>query len=79
MCVVVVVVVVVAVITWCLLGCVAVAMLDMNISQFLKTLGLEHLRDIFEREQVSPAHPGPRQSPIHSLSSLGKNDDAVRF
>ena len=32
-------------------------MLDMNISQFLKTLGLEHLRDIFEREQVSPAHP----------------------
>ncbi|KAG7268476.1 hypothetical protein CRUP_016910 [Coryphaenoides rupestris] len=27
------------------------AMLDMNISQFLKTLGLEHLRDIFEREQ----------------------------
>lgn len=31
----------------------AVAMLDMNISQFLKSLGLEHLRDIFEREQVS--------------------------
>lgn len=30
-----------------------VAMLDMNISQFLKSLGLEHLRDIFEREQVS--------------------------
>lgn len=28
-------------------------MLDMNISQFLKSLGLEHLRDIFEREQVS--------------------------
>lgn len=27
-------------------------MLDMNISQFLKSLGLEHLRDIFEREQV---------------------------
>lgn len=24
----------------------------MNISQFLKSLGLEHLRDIFEREQV---------------------------
>lgn len=30
-----------------------VTMLDMNISQFLKSLGLEHLRDIFEREQVS--------------------------
>uniref|UniRef100_A0A8C7QZ31 Poly [ADP-ribose] polymerase n=1 Tax=Oncorhynchus mykiss TaxID=8022 RepID=A0A8C7QZ31_ONCMY len=29
------------------------AMLDMNISQFLKSLGLEHLRDIFEREQIS--------------------------
>ncbi|CAB1352235.1 unnamed protein product [Coregonus sp. 'balchen'] len=27
--------------------------LDMNISQFLKSLGLEHLRDIFEREQIS--------------------------
>lgn len=30
-----------------------VTMLDMNISQFLKSLGLDHLRDIFEREQVS--------------------------
>ncbi|CAB1322123.1 unnamed protein product [Coregonus sp. 'balchen'] len=30
----------------------ALAMLDMNISQFLKSLGLEHLRDIFEREQM---------------------------
>ncbi|XP_037338637.2 poly [ADP-ribose] polymerase tankyrase-1-like isoform X2 [Pungitius pungitius] len=29
------------------------AMLDMNISQFMKSLGLEHLRDIFEREQIS--------------------------
>lgn len=29
-----------------------VAILDMNISQFLKSLCLEHLRDIFEREQV---------------------------
>ncbi|XP_035759950.1 poly [ADP-ribose] polymerase tankyrase-1-like, partial [Neolamprologus brichardi] len=29
------------------------AMLDMNISQFLKSLGLEHLRDIFEREQIT--------------------------
>ncbi|KAK0140326.1 Tankyrase-1 [Merluccius polli] len=29
------------------------AMLDMNISQFLKTLVLEHLRDIFEREQIT--------------------------
>lgn len=27
--------------------------LDMNITQFLKSLGLEHLRDIFETEQVS--------------------------
>ncbi|KAJ8397112.1 hypothetical protein AAFF_G00009660 [Aldrovandia affinis] len=27
--------------------------LDMNISQFLKSLGLEHLRDIFEREQIT--------------------------
>ncbi|XP_064833770.1 poly [ADP-ribose] polymerase tankyrase-1 isoform X5 [Oncorhynchus masou masou] len=26
---------------------------DMNISQFLKSLGLEHLRDIFQREQIS--------------------------
>ncbi|CDQ88988.1 unnamed protein product [Oncorhynchus mykiss] len=26
---------------------------DMNISQFLKSLGLEHLRDIFQREQVN--------------------------
>uniref|UniRef100_A0A671M4N6 Poly [ADP-ribose] polymerase n=1 Tax=Sinocyclocheilus anshuiensis TaxID=1608454 RepID=A0A671M4N6_9TELE len=30
-----------------------VTILDMNISQFLKSLGLEHLRDIFEREQIS--------------------------
>ncbi|XP_076127548.1 tankyrase, TRF1-interacting ankyrin-related ADP-ribose polymerase b [Alosa pseudoharengus] len=30
-----------------------VAMLDMNISQFLKSLGLEQLRDIFEREQIT--------------------------
>nr|XP_021516505.1 tankyrase-1 [Meriones unguiculatus] len=29
-----------------------VAGLDMNISQFLKSLGLEHLRDIFETEQI---------------------------
>ncbi|XP_063051733.1 tankyrase, TRF1-interacting ankyrin-related ADP-ribose polymerase b isoform X2 [Engraulis encrasicolus] len=29
------------------------AMLDMNISQFLKSLGLEQLRDIFEREQIT--------------------------
>lgn len=36
--------------------CPAVAMLDMNISQFLKSLGLEHIRDIFEREQVSLQH-----------------------
>uniref|UniRef100_A0A8C5CRC9 Poly [ADP-ribose] polymerase n=1 Tax=Gadus morhua TaxID=8049 RepID=A0A8C5CRC9_GADMO len=34
-------------------GASGVAMLDMNISQFLKTLGLEHLRDIFEREQIT--------------------------
>uniref|UniRef100_A0A3Q2XB04 Poly [ADP-ribose] polymerase n=1 Tax=Hippocampus comes TaxID=109280 RepID=A0A3Q2XB04_HIPCM len=31
----------------------SVTMLDMNISQFLKSLGLEHLRDIFEREQIT--------------------------
>uniref|UniRef100_A0A8C7IM23 Poly [ADP-ribose] polymerase n=1 Tax=Oncorhynchus kisutch TaxID=8019 RepID=A0A8C7IM23_ONCKI len=30
-----------------------VAMLDMNIGQFLKSLGLEHIREIFEREQIS--------------------------
>ncbi|XP_038660428.1 poly [ADP-ribose] polymerase tankyrase-1 isoform X2 [Scyliorhinus canicula] len=30
-----------------------VTVLDMNINQFLKSLGLEHLRDIFEREQIS--------------------------
>uniref|UniRef100_A0A673HVR5 NAD(+) ADP-ribosyltransferase n=1 Tax=Sinocyclocheilus rhinocerous TaxID=307959 RepID=A0A673HVR5_9TELE len=29
------------------------AVLDMNISQFLKSLGLEHLRDIFESEQIT--------------------------
>ncbi|XP_061586358.1 poly [ADP-ribose] polymerase tankyrase-1 isoform X3 [Cololabis saira] len=29
------------------------ASLDMNISQFLKSLGLEPLRDIFEREQIT--------------------------
>lgn len=28
-------------------------MLDMTINQFLKSLGLEHLRDIFQREQIS--------------------------
>lgn len=32
---------------------VLVAGLDMNISQFLKSLGLEHLRDIFETEQIT--------------------------
>lgn len=31
---------------------IVVVGLDMNISQFLKSLGLEHLRDIFETEQV---------------------------
>uniref|UniRef100_A0A4W3J876 Poly [ADP-ribose] polymerase n=1 Tax=Callorhinchus milii TaxID=7868 RepID=A0A4W3J876_CALMI len=30
-----------------------VTTLDMNINQFLKSLGLEHLRDIFEREQIT--------------------------
>uniref|UniRef100_A0AAX7SL81 Poly [ADP-ribose] polymerase n=1 Tax=Astatotilapia calliptera TaxID=8154 RepID=A0AAX7SL81_ASTCA len=29
------------------------ALLDMTINQFLKSLGLEHLRDIFQREQIS--------------------------
>uniref|UniRef100_A0A665XBE2 Poly [ADP-ribose] polymerase n=1 Tax=Echeneis naucrates TaxID=173247 RepID=A0A665XBE2_ECHNA len=32
---------------------VCTALLDMTISQFLKSLGLEHLRDIFQREQIS--------------------------
>lgn len=32
---------------------ITVSGLDMNITQFLKSLGLEHLRDIFETEQVS--------------------------
>lgn len=32
--------------------CVSTALLDMTINQFLKSLGLEHLRDIFQREQV---------------------------
>lgn len=32
---------------------IPVSGLDMNITQFLKSLGLEHLRDIFETEQVS--------------------------
>lgn len=31
---------------------VSTALLDMTINQFLKSLGLEHLRDIFQREQV---------------------------
>ncbi|OXB84069.1 UNVERIFIED_CONTAM: hypothetical protein H355_012187, partial [Colinus virginianus] len=30
-----------------------VSSLDMNITQFLKSLGLEHLRDIFETEQIT--------------------------
>uniref|UniRef100_A0AAY4B662 Poly [ADP-ribose] polymerase n=1 Tax=Denticeps clupeoides TaxID=299321 RepID=A0AAY4B662_9TELE len=30
-----------------------VTILDMNISQFLKSIGLDHLRDIFEREQIT--------------------------
>uniref|UniRef100_A0AAY4D309 Poly [ADP-ribose] polymerase n=1 Tax=Denticeps clupeoides TaxID=299321 RepID=A0AAY4D309_9TELE len=30
-----------------------VAVLDMNITQYLKSLGLDHLRDIFEREQIT--------------------------
>ncbi|XP_059398460.1 poly [ADP-ribose] polymerase tankyrase-1-like isoform X1 [Carassius carassius] len=30
-----------------------ITILDLNISQFLKSLGLEHLRDIFEREQIT--------------------------
>ncbi|XP_055036759.1 poly [ADP-ribose] polymerase tankyrase-1 isoform X4 [Misgurnus anguillicaudatus] len=30
-----------------------IAILDMNISQFLKSLCLEHLRDIFEREMIT--------------------------
>uniref|UniRef100_A0AAR2LEK7 Poly [ADP-ribose] polymerase n=1 Tax=Pygocentrus nattereri TaxID=42514 RepID=A0AAR2LEK7_PYGNA len=34
-------------------GGATVTMLDMNISQFLKSLGLEHLRDVFEREQIT--------------------------
>lgn len=45
--------------TWCHHGvscwrhdCVSSALLDMTINQFLKSLGLEHLRDIFQREQV---------------------------
>uniref|UniRef100_A0A7N8YPA6 Poly [ADP-ribose] polymerase n=1 Tax=Mastacembelus armatus TaxID=205130 RepID=A0A7N8YPA6_9TELE len=29
------------------------SLLDMTINQFLKSLGLEHLRDIFQREQIS--------------------------
>lgn len=41
-------------------------MLDMNISQFLKSLGLEHLRDIFEREQVSDLK---NTSYIHSYNT----------
>uniref|UniRef100_A0A673HRF4 NAD(+) ADP-ribosyltransferase n=1 Tax=Sinocyclocheilus rhinocerous TaxID=307959 RepID=A0A673HRF4_9TELE len=36
---------------WCCVWTNAV--LDMNISQFLKSLGLEHLRDIFESEQIT--------------------------
>uniref|UniRef100_A0A3Q2YLW9 Poly [ADP-ribose] polymerase n=1 Tax=Hippocampus comes TaxID=109280 RepID=A0A3Q2YLW9_HIPCM len=31
----------------------SVALLDMTINQFLKSLGLEHLRDVFQREQIS--------------------------
>lgn len=36
---------------------VCAALLDMTINQFLKSLGLEHLRDIFQREQVTVAAP----------------------
>lgn len=30
----------------------SLALLDMTINQFLKSVGLEHLREIFHREQV---------------------------
>lgn len=38
---------------------VCAALLDMTINQFLKSLGLEHLRDIFQREQVTVAPVDP--------------------
>lgn len=44
-----------------------VAVLDMNISQFLKSLGLEPLRDIFEREQVRDRF-GLLRSILHCFS-----------
>uniref|UniRef100_A0A8C2XL59 Poly [ADP-ribose] polymerase n=1 Tax=Cyclopterus lumpus TaxID=8103 RepID=A0A8C2XL59_CYCLU len=37
----------------CNTHCVSAALLDMTINQFLKSLGLEHLRDTFQREQIS--------------------------
>uniref|UniRef100_A0A8C5U0U6 Poly [ADP-ribose] polymerase n=1 Tax=Malurus cyaneus samueli TaxID=2593467 RepID=A0A8C5U0U6_9PASS len=36
-----------------LVSSLIVSGLDMNITQFLKSLGLEHLRDIFETEQIT--------------------------
>lgn len=53
---------------------VCAALLDMTINQFLKSLGLEHLRDIFQREQVinSPAvrqlHQPPRVRRLTTLT-----------
>uniref|UniRef100_A0A672ZF48 Poly [ADP-ribose] polymerase n=1 Tax=Sphaeramia orbicularis TaxID=375764 RepID=A0A672ZF48_9TELE len=40
-------------VTKCFWSFVPAALLDMTINQFLKSLGLEHLRDIFQREQIS--------------------------
>lgn len=48
---------------------VSAALLDMTISQFLKSLGLEHLRDIFQREQVlREVHLLAFSSPLINIS-----------
>lgn len=52
---------------------VCAALLDMTINQFLKSLGLEHLRDIFQREQVinSPSGRQLHQPPrVRRLTTL---------
>ena len=41
----------------------------MNISQFLKSLGLEHLRDIFEREQVRTKPTSPNTEYFNSVTT----------
>lgn len=53
------------------------AVLDMNISQFLKSLGLEQLRDIFEREQVRDAACTKMLSQPDMISFVSSSDSHI--